>query len=158
MCSPTEADFVAHDIAKGLATAPGPDPADSCYECLLGAGCLDDTVYADTDHECEDTLATFGTAAQCQTVIACILSTSCASSSVAGCYCGTAGPTTTCTGNPAPGPINGACDTQVAAGLGFPVTDGTDNTTNLTDVTRAAGKANQIFQCAHSNGCTACLQ
>jgi hypothetical protein len=158
LCSPTEAQFVRHDIAKGIATAPGPDPAAGCYTCLLGGGCIDDTQFNDTGHECEDPFATFGTAAECESVITCILGSSCATTAVSTCYCGTAGVSTACQGNPAPGPINGACDTQIAAGLNFPVTDGTDNTKNLTDITRAAGKADQIFQCAQSNGCTACLQ
>jgi hypothetical protein len=157
LCSPTEVQFVQHDIATGKATAPGPDPAGSCYTCLLGGGCIDDTQFTDTGHECEDTLATFGTAAECESVISCILGSSCAASAVSTCYCGTAGVSTACQGNPAPGPINGSCDTQIATGLGFPVTDGTDNTKNLTDVTRAAGKADQIFQCAQSNACAACL-
>jgi hypothetical protein len=156
LCSATEQQFVAHDISTGKATAPGPDPSGSCYACLLGGGCLDDTQFADTGHECEDPVTT-GTAAQCEAVISCILGSSCAASSVGTCYCGTAGISTTCQGNPAPGPINGACDTQIATGLGFPLTDGTDNTKNLTDTTRAAGKADQIFQCALSNACSACL-
>jgi hypothetical protein len=157
LCSPTEAAFVAHDIAKGKATAPGPDPSGSCYACLLGGGCIDDTQFADTGHECGDAITT-GTSAQCESVISCILGSSCSSSAVSTCFCGTAGVSTACQGNPAPGPINGACDTQIAAGLGFPVTDGTDNTKNLTDTTRAAGRADQIFQCAQSNACAACLQ
>jgi len=156
-CSPTEADFVAHDIAKGIATAPGPDPDASCYTCLLNGGCLDDTVFVDTGKECEDPL-TAGTTAECQAVIACILGATCATVAVSGCYCGTAGVSTACQGNPAPGPINGACASTIAAGLGFPVSDGTDVTKNLTDVTKAAGRADQIFQCAQSNTCAACLQ
>jgi len=155
-CTPTEAAFVAHDIAKGKATAPGPDPSGSCYACLLGGGCLDDTQFSDTGKECEDAIAT-GTTAQCSTVISCILGSSCASSAVSTCYCGTASVSGACQGNPAPGPINGACDTQISTGLGFALTDGTDNTKNLTDITRAAGRADQIFQCAQSNSCAACL-
>ncbi len=159
LCTPTEAALVAHDIAKGIATAPGPDPANSCYACLFDSGCIDDAVFADTGHECEDPLIT-GTAAECESVISCIFGSSCASSQVATCYCGTAtnGNGGTCLGNPAPGPINGACSSVIAAGLGFPVTDGTDNMTNLDDTTRAAGKADQIFTCALVNACTACLQ
>ncbi len=157
LCSPTEAAFVAHDIAKGKATVAGPDPSGSCYAGLLGGGCIDDTQFSDTGHECEDAITT-GTTAQCESVISCVLGSSCASSAVSGCYCGTAGVSTACQGNPAPGPINGACDAQIAAGLGFALTDGTDNTKNLTDTTRAAGRAAQIFQCAQSNGCAACLQ
>ncbi len=128
-----------------------------CYSCLLNGGCLDDTLFGDHGFECEDPLTT-GTSAECQSVIACVLDSSCASSAVSGCYCGTASVSGACQGNPAPGPINGACATPIATGLGFAVSDGTDNTKNLTDTTRAAGRADQIFQCAQSNGCTACLQ
>jgi hypothetical protein len=158
LCTPTEAAFVAHDIAKGLATAPGPDPANSCYSCLWNSGCVDDSVFGDTGQECEDPLATFGMAADCESVISCILGSSCASRRISSCYCGTAAPTGACQGNPAPGPIDGACTAVIAAGLGFAVTDGTDSLRNLNDTTRAAGRADQIFQCAISNQCTACLQ
>jgi hypothetical protein len=157
LCTPTEAALVQHDIQRGLATAAGPDPAGSCYSCLEQAGCLDDHEFADKGHECEDFAGATGQA-QCESVLQCILGSSCASSAVSICYCGTAGVSTACQGDPAPGPINGACATAIAAGLGFPVTDGTDNTKNLTDTTKAAGVADQIFQCAQSNGCSACLQ
>ena len=82
----------------------------------------------------------------------------CAASAVSTCYCGTAGVATACQGNPAPGPINGACDTQIAAGLGFATTDGTDNANNLTNTTLASGRADQIILCAFNNSCTQCLQ
>jgi hypothetical protein len=91
-------------------------------------------------------------------VIHCILGSSCAKVAVSGCYCGDAGIDTTCQGNPAPGPINGVCASQIATGLGFPLTDGTDITKNLTDTTKGGGRADQFFQCAQSNNCTACLQ
>jgi hypothetical protein len=63
-----------------------------------------------------------------------------------------------CQGDPAPGPIDGACAAQIAAGLGYPPSDGTDITKHLTDTTKPAGIADQILQCALSNSCTACLQ
>jgi hypothetical protein len=162
-CTPTEALVVAHDILKGKVTAPGPDgtgskaAATSCYSCLFNGGCLDDTHFSDTGKECEDALAG-GTAAQCQAVMTCVFGSDCASSAVNVCYCGTSNLATTCKGNPAAGPINGSCDTQIAAALGFPLTDGTDNTGHLTDTTLAGGKADQIFQCALSNNCTAVCQ
>jgi hypothetical protein len=167
LCTPTEAAFIAYDVKKGNVTAPGATSAtspNSCYECLLQAGCLDDTAFMDHGKECEvgpfdlaaDALTT-GTAAECETVVSCILGSSCASVDVSACFCGTAGLSSTCQGNPAPGPINGACASDIATGLGFPVSDGTDNTKNLTDTTRAAGRADQIFQCALSNGCPTCL-
>jgi hypothetical protein len=165
ICSPTEADFVNYDVANKVVTAAGNDTAASCYSCLLGGGCLDDTEFGDTGHECEDTTPAFAggtTTAECQAVISCILgsgvgTTQCASAAVSGCYCGTAGVSTACQGNPAAGPINGACATQISTGLDFGLTDGTDNTKNLTDTTKAGGRATQIFQCAQSNGCSACL-
>ncbi len=156
ICTPTETALVQHDITKGLATAPGNDPAGTCYSCLLGGACIDDTTFGDSGHECEDSLATFGTSAMCEATISCIFQTACAKTAVAACYCGTAGVATTCQGNPAPGPINGACDRVIAAGLVFPVTDGTDNTAKLENVAYAAGKADQIFQCALANSCAAC--
>lgn len=171
LCSPTEAQFVQHDIDTGVATAAGPDPENddmpplgSCYACLLAGGCIDDTTFGDTDHECEDVSPPFAgstTVAECETVLTCILGSgngtaSCASAAVSGCYCGTAPVSGTCQGNPAPGPINGACAMEIAMGLAFPVSDGTDITKNFDDTTKAAGRADQIFQCAQSNGCAAC--
>jgi hypothetical protein len=155
LCTPTEAIVVQYDIDKGLVTAPGPEPMTACYECLTGIACLDDSI-GDTGHECEDTLAV-GTADQCRATLSCALSSNCAAVAVSTCYCGTAGVATTCHGNPAPGPINGACATQIATGLGFPVTDGTDNANHLTDPTRAAGKAVEIMYCGQNNGCTQCF-
>jgi hypothetical protein len=175
LCTPTEAQFVAFDIASGRATAPGPDPGfpppppdagpapATCYACLLQSGCIDDTVFGDYGFECEDDDAGAGTievgytAAACESVIHCTLGSSCTGAG-AGCYCGTAPVATTCQGNPAPGPINGACAAIIAAGLGYLVTDGTDITANYTNTTTATGRANQIFRCAQSYGCTACLQ
>jgi hypothetical protein len=154
-CTPTEAAIVAHDITAGHSTAAGPSPAGSCYTCLYNGGCIDDTHYGDTDHECEDSLAV-GTAAECEDALACIFSSKCGATAVEICYCGTAVLSTTCQGNPATGPINGACDSQIATGDGFAVTDGTDNTAHLTDITRAGGKAVQIFQCSLTNSCAAC--
>jgi hypothetical protein len=161
-CTATEALFVQRDIDKNIATGPGADSsATSCYNCLFNGGCLDDDAFGDTGNECGDFGATQfngGSAAtECQSTISCILGSNCASGAVSGCYCGTAGVSTACQGNPAPGPINGACDNQIATGLGFAVTDGTDNTKNLTDKTRPAGRADQIFQCAQSTGCGSCL-
>jgi hypothetical protein len=154
-CTPTESAIVANDITRGHSTVPGASGANSCYTCLAFNGCLDDTQFNDTTHECEDSLAT-GTAAQCEATLGCILGSDCASSSISVCYCGTAGLLTTCQGNPAAGPINGACASTIAAGLGFPVTDGTDDTAQLTSTTFASGKADQIFQCALTNDCGAC--
>jgi hypothetical protein len=160
LCSKTEAAFVNHDIAKGIATKPGADPVGSCYDCLWNNGCLDDTVFGDTGYECDDTGLTTGTALECHQVVNCILGSSCAQSDVATCYCGTGDPNTTCWGDPA-AVVNGACHPQIARGNGFTAfayKDGTDNITHIYDTDRAAGRADQIFACALTNACTACLQ
>jgi hypothetical protein len=156
LCTPTEAILVQHDIDKGFATTAGPDPAGSCYNCLLMSACIDDSTFGDSQLECEDSKITVGTAAECRATLACAIASGCAASAVAPCYCGTASVATACQGNPAPGPINGACATQIATGLGFPVTDGTDNTKDLETNTRASGMAGVILQCVLSNNCTAC--
>jgi hypothetical protein len=143
-CTATEQLFVNHD------------PSGLCYSCLVNGGCLDDLIYGDSKHECEDLAASAQDA--CFATIKCILGSGCASPAVSSCYCGTAGVSTDCQGSPAPGPINGMCASQIASGLGFPVTDGTDNTKHLTDTVLPAGVADQIFQCAASNTCASCLQ
>jgi hypothetical protein len=91
------------------------------------------------------------------TTLDCVLHSECAAGAISTCYCGTAS-LSACSGNPAPGPINGACASQIAAGLNFPVTDGTDNTKNLTQKALASGRAVDIFQHAQSNGCKNCFQ
>jgi hypothetical protein len=159
LCTPAEAILVQHDIDKGYATAAGPEsttgPVFPCYECLLAGGCLDDSAFGDKGKECGDPLSG-GTEAACLTTLTCLVGSGCASTGVSTCFCGTAGVATACQGDPAPGPINGKCATQIAAGLGFPVSDGTDNTKQLTNTTLASGMADQILQCAISNSCTAC--
>jgi hypothetical protein len=166
LCSRTEAVIVARDIAKGNATTMGDSPS-GCYACLVNGGCIDDITFGDTAHECDDLTGLFDAGAQagtaesslCLTTLSCLLaSPSCASGALSTCYCGTAGVATACQGNPAPGPINGTCATQIANGLGYPPSDGTDITKHLTDQTKPAGMADQILQCALSNTCTACLQ
>jgi hypothetical protein len=155
LCTPTEAALVQLDIAAGIAKTAGDDPDDGCYSCLFNAACLDDTAYTDKNHECGDPL-TVGTAAECIATLSCILSTSCASAVVNACYCGTASLAGACSA-PAPNATpNGACDSQIAAGNGFALNDGTDNIDNLTNSSFASGKADQIFQCALSNACNQC--
>jgi hypothetical protein len=165
VCTPTEAIVVQFDIDHGHVTAPGPEPfnpqsgftMNPCYTCLLNQACLDDTVFADMGWECGDPLTT-GTTAECLTTLNCLMTTKCAAEAVSTCFCGTAPVAGTCQGNPAAGPINGACASQIAAGIGFAETDGTDITKNLTDLTRASGKADRILQCAQSNKCMYCWQ
>jgi hypothetical protein len=158
LCTATEALFVQHDIDKGIATAAGPDPSSACYSCLFNADCIDNDAFGDTGKECGDAIQTFGTAAECSAVVSCILGSNCAASAVAPCYCGTLGLATTCQGTSGVA-VNGACDTVIAAGLGFPVGDGTDNTAKLENSAFASGRADQIFQCGVvANGCSACQQ
>jgi hypothetical protein len=162
LCTPTEVAFVNKDIAAGIATAPGDDPAAGCYSCLSAAGCLDDTAFADTNKECGD-LTGATNQSNCQATLACILSNACvwggthASSHVSTCYCGTAPPSGSCASAAPNGAANGVCDTQIASGNGFAVNDGSNNLSHLTDSTLASGKADQIFQCALSNSCDQCL-
>jgi hypothetical protein len=143
-CTQTEQLFVNHD------------PTNNCYTCLINGGCLDDLVFGDSNHECEDLPS--GQQAACFATLQCILGSGCASPAVSNCYCGTAPVAGTCQGNPAPGPIDGVCATQIAGGLGFPVSDGTDVTKHLTDTILPSGIADQIFQCAASNSCASCLK
>jgi len=162
VCTPTEAAFVQFDISKGLATAAGNDPTTGCYSCLYQYGCIDDTVYGDSDNECGDTL-TSGTPTECLTTLSCVLSTSCAEVSagdyaVVNCYCGTAPSSGSCNNAAPNGAANGACSSDIAAGNGFAVDDGHDNLVNLENPALPSGKADQIFQCAISNDCTMCLQ
>jgi hypothetical protein len=125
---------------------------------------LDDTHLQDTSLECEDTnITTGGGAAQCHAVLDCIFNShsdtgsgTCAKHAAVGCYCGTANLTTTCQGNPSA--ANGACRDVIATGLGFQPADGTSNTAHFTDAFRAAGAADQIMSCAHTNNCVKCYQ
>jgi hypothetical protein len=157
VCTPTEAALVAHDIASGLATAPGPDPNGSCYQCAALSGCLDDSEFADTDHECED-LTSAGDPAACEATLACVLATSCGETALSTCYCGTAPVSGSCASVGSSNAANGACMNAEAAGLGLATDDGLDILKNFTSTTLPSGVANNIFQCATSNGCTACLQ
>jgi hypothetical protein len=154
VCSPTEALFVQHDIAAGHAATT------DCYSCLLNAGCLDDTQFGDTNHECGDLTGKFDAGAQagqpdstlCMNAVSCVLQTSCSSSDISICYCGPTNAGNACqtAANP-----NGACYTQEINGLG--VSDNATVLKDYTDTTRPAGMANQIFSCAESNSCSACL-
>jgi hypothetical protein len=184
ICTPTEAQFVQRDIQLKLVTTAGntdTDKMNDCYACLVNGSCLDDS-HGDTGNECEDNTgsaayapivasASNTTTAQCEAVVECILASStgttdsaeesseCAALSVGTCYCGTAANSTCASGSlasPAPGPINGVCATQIAAGLGLPVGDGADIAPNFNATTTAGGRANQIFTCANSNACTSC--
>ncbi len=175
VCTPTEALIVQHDIAKNGVSAAGNDSASSCYTCLFNNGCIDDS-QGDVQHECEDSTVAHGTAVQCQNVVSCIfgsdsLSTdtlatgttaqgyssgNCSSVATYVCYCGTASLTGSCGGTSSA--ANGNCSSAIAAGSGFPVSDGTDNLGHFApDTTYASGMATQIFKCAVNNSCSTCL-
>jgi hypothetical protein len=158
LCSATEADFVNFDIANGLATASG-FGATACYPCLWNNGCIDDTVFGDSSHECGDLSGTLDGGADptlCLSTVACILSTSCVNAAgVSTCYCGVANEGSACAS--AGGAVNGLCLTQEVNGLGYAASDNTDILKNFTNTALPAGMANQIFQCAESNSCTTCL-
>jgi hypothetical protein len=160
VCTPTEAALVQHDIDIHVATAPGPDPAAGCYACLNSKLALDDDM-GDTGIECEDPITT-GTAAECEAVLSCILhsgngtaGSSCAGSVVNNCYCGPAAPGSAC--QTAGSGVNGVCASQIATGLGFPVSDNADILKNFNDQSRAAGIVTLIFQAAVTNHCPNCL-
>jgi hypothetical protein len=174
VCTPTEAAIVAADIAADNVTAAGPDNgANSCYACLVASSCIDDSS-GDINKECEDTTGSAAytsstTVAECEAVLQCILNSAgsppvatneCAENGVSGCYCGT-DPASSCGSGSASAPVtagvNGACATQIATGLGFPLGDGADILKNFSVKTLAAGRANAILGCATSNGCSSCL-
>jgi hypothetical protein len=160
-CTPTEALLIGKDTNTD-GTGKGANTAFGCYDCLVGAGCLDDSLFAsDVDHECGDTgaggitnptLSGDSATASCLAVVSCVLGGNCASASGDGtCYCGTAtGSACTVAGGP-----NGACLTQEQ--------DGTNTTSppvvnsRFTDISYAAGMANTIFSCAASNTCSQCF-
>jgi hypothetical protein len=201
LCSPTEALFVAHDIALGLVLEAGTDPPPSytddagvfhqiktCYACLANHSCIDNVTLGVSTKECEDVPDSGNfplmngvttTPAECEAVVDCILASgktaagdagvpSCATPASGGpnnCYCGT-DPAAQCASGSFAAPIttgvNGACAQQIANGFGaqtngFPLGDGTDIEQNLTTVSFAAGRADQIFVCASAGKCTSCF-
>jgi len=158
LCTPTEAALVQHDITTGQATTAGPDPDASCYACAALSGCLDDSEFDDSGHECED-LAGASSASECEATLACVLSSACgfASGVVSTCYCGTAPVSGSCAAAGSSNAANGACKTAEATGLGFAATDGLDILKNFTSTTLPSGVANNILQCAASNDCNTCL-
>jgi hypothetical protein len=168
LCTPTEAPFVQLDINSGAATVAGPDPAGSCYACLLGGSCLDSPTHHVSGVECGDLTGNFtnggGTsvpaAATCLATLGCVtgVGAPCAlnSNGLSFCYCGTGGgaPTVCASHGTA---ANGACFATEAAGFAFTSTDANDILLNFTDTTEPSGQANNIAACALSNGCNQCL-
>jgi hypothetical protein len=152
LCSATEALFVQHDIDAGHAATT------DCYACMLNAGCIDDTTFSDTGHECEDLAGTFGpngkaASALCAATIQCVFTTSCQANDVGDCFCGIGVSSATCQTSATP---TGPCYAQEVEGLGF--SDTTHVLQDYTDTSRPAGMANQLFGCAKSNNCAACLK
>jgi hypothetical protein len=150
LCTPTEVLLESH--------------AQSCYECMFQAGCIDDDVFGDVNNECEDLPGTWNSGPQagaskdslCLSLASCILSTGCAGTpaGIANCYCGPAAVGSACAS--AGTNVNGACLAQELAGFPFPLGDNTDILKNFDDTTTPSGKANQIFTCAIANGCSSC--
>ena len=141
------------------------DKSVDCYECMANAGCLDDDLFGDTGHECADVAgnATAGAATGtsrnqlCLATLDCIMNPAnvCASTDVTICYCGSLGAGNGCATAPAGAP-NGKCLTQELNGLEHTV----DQAPSLvlpdyTALNKGAGMANQLFNCAKSNGCDA---
>jgi hypothetical protein len=160
-CSNTELAFAEHD------------PSGSCLTCLVAAGAIDDAVFPDTGHECEDLTDPAQTAA-CYATLDCILNTnvgaenagdttpptapSCAGGpnyNISDCYCGAGVPTGTCAAlTAAP---TGLCTAAEAAGLDLPAFPTTPVLNAYTNTTLGSGMANQIFVAAQQNSCTTCF-
>jgi hypothetical protein len=175
ICTPTEAVLVQLDISSGKATAPGPDPAGSCYQCLLGFGCIDSPSHHFTGLECGDFTGRFkagnGFMGQkqdiCVDTLKCVLGPQgkgCENdvNGVVHCYCGTDGTSHSVTGLycAAHGSsVNGPCLVPETNGSRFPPTNSSDITLGFTDTSGAnpSGIANALVACASSNGCTQCL-
>jgi hypothetical protein len=159
-CTPTELLLIEHDTNPD-GTAKGSDPPYACYDCMVNAGCMDDTNFVtDVNHECGDTgpmgisaptLSGDPASAVCLNVVTCILANKCANDHGSGtCYCGTA-LASACT---MPGAPNGACLAQEQDGTNSMDPPTVNN--RFTNIAYAAGMANTLFSCAASNTCTSC--
>jgi hypothetical protein len=176
VCTATEASFLALDIAAGRITMAGAAPDDSedgpvsCYSCLVDFGCLDSPSGHVTGKECEDLTGNFTNgsgasvpaAATCEAVVSCITGPTgqgCAANSqgINYCYCGSGGgPSSQCEGTNA-SMVNGACIDPIVAGTSYAKTDAANILSFYGAKTTPSGVANNIFTCAVSNVCTACL-
>lgn len=159
-CSKTELAFVQHD------------PTNACLKCLVGGGGVDDNIFPDTGHECEDLPA--AQQAACYATLDCILNTnvggengsdtksatsptcaSAAGNNISDCYCGAGVPTATCAAlTAAP---TGVCTSVEAAGLGLPSFPTTPVLNAYTNTTFGSGQVNQIFVAAQQNSCNSCF-
>ena len=145
-CSATEQIFVNKSVA--------------CYACLVNFACLDDALYGDTNNECEDVpgAATGGdqvgvsNATLCLEKINCVMTTSCASTDVASCYCGSFEGTACATQSQ---PADGRCAALEAEGVNhFPSDPASVVSPLLGNRNSAAGKGDAIFSCSVINGCS----
>ncbi len=181
VCTATEAIIVNRDIGKNLVSAGQLTPT-SCYECLFGAGCIDDDKNSDTGAECGDLSGTVGSGNQasetqtqaCLNTLTCVFGSDCqnavgqnpgATDGIGNCFCGSNDVTSslcaaapTIAAGPAASAPNGSCAQTELDGFGD--TTSTANTpvlANFTTNTTGSGMANNIFACAGSNtGTFAC--
>jgi hypothetical protein len=169
LCSATEAVFVQLDINSGAAVAPGPSPDTGCYECLVGAQCIDVPQEQVKNKECDDLSGNFtdfaGDSALATTLCLATLECEvgptgnhCASSSdgISYCYCGSGGgPSTACLGMGSA--VNGACIAPIVAGYPYKATDAADILSNWTTKADPSGRANEMLNCGAVNSCSQCL-
>jgi hypothetical protein len=164
VCSPTEALIVARDISKNNLTG-GQLNANSCYSCMLGAGCMDDIAFStDKGHECADVPSTAATLngetgiQACLDTVGCIITKACDTSNPPSfCFCGSASGTACLTA----GAANGPCFNQEVNGLDIGTynsstmtyTEGDPTATQkaYTNVALGSGMANALMGCAFSN-------
>jgi hypothetical protein len=183
LCTPTEALVVNRDIAKG-SVEDGGLRADSCYECLYNAGCIDDDVLGDSNHECGDLTGTVGSGGQasetqtqaCLTTLGCIFGSGCQNAKaqndggtdgIDNCYCGsnflTASTCNNYAGSGATPAPNGSCAQDELDGLGLASSvPGSVALLPFTTRSSGSGMANAIFLCAGSNSgtfkCPSCFE
>jgi hypothetical protein len=169
--------FVQLDINSKLAMAAGPDPAGSCYDCLLGLLCIDSPSHHSSGLECQDFTAmgpfTAGNGFMGPRTDICVDTLKCSLGAmgnhcekdvngVVNCYCGTDGTSGSVTGlfcGAHGSAVNGACLVPQANGFTFAQTDSSDITLNYTDTSgnNPSGIANALVACASSNNCAQCL-
>jgi hypothetical protein len=184
LCTPTEALIVNRDISKG-SVEDGGLTADSCYECLVQAGCLDDDTLGDSHHECGDLTGTVGGGPQasetmtqaCLTTLGCVFGSGCQNAraqngdggtdGIDNCYCGSNFITaSTCNNYAGSGAVpapNGGCAQDELDGLGLASTSpGSVVLLPFTTRNSGSGMANAIFLCAGSNSgafkCPSCFE
>jgi hypothetical protein len=162
VCTPTEALYVAKDIAAGSLVDGQLDPNTSCYECLVNAGGLDDST-GDKNNECGDvspsapTLTGEPAEQACLDTLSCMINNQCDTDSPPSqCLCGTSAGTACLSAGAANGPclqqeINGL-DIGTGTTLGSLVEgDPTATQKAFTNQATPSGKANAIGAFAYQN-------